>query len=53
VDAVLDLSVELRRIADALDAGGAGYALAGGFAVSIYTPTESVVAEKQGPQTPQ
>jgi len=35
------------------DAGGVAYALAGGFAVSIYTPTESVVVEKHGPQTPQ
>src|SRR5438128_12417240 len=35
--AVLDLYVELRRIAEALDAAGVAYALAGGLAVSIYT----------------
>ncbi|MBI2157395.1 MAG: nucleotidyltransferase family protein [Candidatus Rokubacteria bacterium] len=34
---VLDLYTELRRIAEALDAGGIPYALAGGLAVSIYT----------------
>jgi len=51
--AVLDLYVELRRIAEAPDAGGVAYALAGGFAVSIYTSTESVVVEKHEPQAPQ
>ena len=35
--AVFDLYVELRRIAEALDAAGVAYALAGGLAVSIYT----------------
>lgn len=34
---MLDLYVELRRIAEALDAAGVAYALAGGLAVSIYT----------------
>jgi len=33
----LDLSLELRRIVEALDHAGVGYALAGGLAVSIYT----------------
>ena len=33
--AVFDLYVELRRIAEALDAAGVAYALAGGLAVSI------------------
>ena len=50
---MLDLYVELRRIAEAPDAGGVAYALAGGFAVSIYTSTESVVVEKHEPQAPQ
>src|SRR5256884_9519168 len=35
--AVLDLYVELSRIAEALDAAGVACALAGGLAVSIYT----------------
>lgn len=34
---MLDLYVELHRIAEALDAAGVAYALAGGLAVSIYT----------------
>ncbi len=34
---MLDLYAELRRVAEALDAAGVNYALAGGLAVSIYT----------------
>ena len=41
--AVLDLYVELRRIAEALDAAGVAYALAGGLAVSIYTTPRATV----------
>lgn len=34
---MLDLYAELRRVAAALEAAGVSCALAGGFAVSIYT----------------
>jgi hypothetical protein len=34
---MLDLFIELRRVAEALDAAGIAYAVVGGLAVSIYT----------------